>query len=299
MPRRFATADIGSNTVHLLVAEINGNQIKRLQNDSVWLSLGEVVSKNGFIPVEQATQLVDTLKRFRRDAEFHGAEQFYVFATEAMRVAKNHHLVLQRIRDEAGVQVDLIPAKREAELSFRGIHLDSKVDDHELMIEVGGGSAQIAEVKNGIIINQVSLKLGTGRLIALSSLNHPATSEQLTTLRSIIRQELDQVQPSLGCNFALASGGVARGLVRALHPDGDLSIQLFELDYILASCSELTTSKIVQRFNVKTKRAESIIPGAMVYSEILRHFDFQSVMVSEFGVREGAIMELAEPKVTL
>ncbi len=293
MPRRFATADIGSNTAHLLIAEIENNQIRRLMNESVWLSLGEVVSKNGHIPIAQANLLVDTIKKFKADSDSHGVEQLYVFATEAMRIATNHLHVLQRVREETGVTVELISSRRESELSVLGIYAAKSFDHTELMIEVGGGSTQLAAVRNATISEQVSLKLGTGRLIALSNLEFPATPRQIGTLLAAIREELAGSLSCSECRDVVACGGVSRGLLRALHPDGQLQLQIFELEYIIQACTELTIQQISRRFNVKAKRAQSLIPGALIYSQVLKHYGFEKMRISEFGVREGALLELA------
>ena len=120
MPRIFAAADIGSNTAHLLVGEVSGNSIKRLYNESVWLSLGEVVSRHGHIPSPQAELLIETLRKFRWESQKLGAQSLQVFATEAMRLASNQAVLLTRIRDSAGVEVEMISAMREAQLSYTG-----------------------------------------------------------------------------------------------------------------------------------------------------------------------------------
>jgi len=89
MGRVLATADIGSNTAHLLVADVTGDRMKRLANLSEWLSLGEVVSRLGRIPKPLEDQLVTSLAGFKRAATQLKAERLYVFATEAMRQAEN------------------------------------------------------------------------------------------------------------------------------------------------------------------------------------------------------------------
>ena len=91
----------------------------------------------------------------------------------------------------------------------------------------------------------------------------------------------------------VASGGIARGLIRALHPDGDKALHAYELDYAVRTAQGLSIDALTRRFNVKQKRAQSLLPGGTVYRAILRHFGLESMVVSEFGVREGLIMEAA------
>ena len=88
MARILGAADIGSNTVHLLVAATDGELVTRLDNLSEWVGLGEVVARSGFISNERIDHLLQALKECRRVAQSRKAESLYVFATEAMRAAK-------------------------------------------------------------------------------------------------------------------------------------------------------------------------------------------------------------------
>ncbi|RYG28711.1 hypothetical protein EON81_28050, partial [bacterium] len=107
MTRTFAAADIGSNTAHLLVARTDGEIVMRVDNLNEWIPLGEVVARRGEIPRETAESLLLAMREFRRIAEAKGSESLYVFATEAVRVARNSEAVLKAIRRETGVIVDV------------------------------------------------------------------------------------------------------------------------------------------------------------------------------------------------
>ena len=298
MPRRFAAADIGSNTVHLLVGEITSRgTVRRVVNESEWLSLGEIVSLEGKIPAADCARLMETLRRYKRLAEENGAEQLYVFATEAVRVARNHDELLASIRKTLGIRVDLISGQREAELSLLGVALDTHIHNSVLMIEVGGGSAQVALCDGKAIVDEQSLPIGTGRIIGQFNLKQPALPDSLEEIRRHIKGFWHQCpQPQEGVTM-VASGGVARGIIRALHPDGDGMIQLYELDYLVRSIMGLEVQTIAKRFRVKLKRAGSLLPGAVVFQEMLRHYGQDRFLVSEFGVREGAILEIARAEV--
>lgn len=294
MGRILAAADIGSNTVHLLVADITKQAFRRLRNEADWLSLGEVVSREGSIPEAKLARLIATLQNFKSIAKSAQAEDFYVFATEAMRVASNHGEIIQRIRKEVGIEVDLIPATREAALSMRGCLLDIAPEDPCVLLEVGGGSAQVALCENGELLDERSLPVGTGRLIAEYGIEQPVTREIVERLQQDLPNLISEAGVPSHAKFVIGSGGVARGFVRALHPDGAHEVQRFELDYLLRSAAELTVDQISMRFSVKVKRATTLVPGALVFCALLDHFVADRMRVSEYGVREGAILELAE-----
>jgi exopolyphosphatase / guanosine-5'-triphosphate,3'-diphosphate pyrophosphatase len=298
MARILAAADIGSNTAHLLVAATDGDIVMRIDNLNEWIPLGEIVTRQGEIPKEYADQLVGVMKEFRRVAAAKGADRIYVFATEAMRVAANHSSVLKRIKTETGVSVDLIQPRREAELSFYGVRLDTREVEPDLMFEVGGGSAQVAVITGKEIREELSLPLGTGRIIAGAGMASPCPPDAKQRAQAYIESTLDScpLRPSANPR-AIASGGVARGLWRALHPDGEKRLAREEINYLIWSTERLSLERIIERFNVKPKRAGTLLPGAMVYEALMDKFGLAEIMVSEFGVREGAILEMASGQV--
>lgn len=294
MARIFAAADIGSNTVHLLVGATDGELVTRIDNLSEWVGLGEVVARAGHISPERTEHLLQALKECRRVATSRKAEAVYVFATEAMRSASNHEEVLEKIRKGTGIKVEIISPQREVELSIQGAKLDCDDDRPEMFFEVGGGSAQVALLKRGKAVEHLSLPLGTGRVIAASGLENPCPLQALNKAERYISGVLDPVtfgRPKK--MIAVASGGVARGLWRAVHPDGEKTIFARELEYLQWSAARLSVDRIGSRFGVKQRRAQTLLPGSMVYRALMEKFGVTEITVSEFGVREGAILEMA------
>lgn len=292
MGRLFAVADIGSNTAHLLVAEVTGKKLRRLANESDWLSLGEVVARLGRIPRPLEDRLVATLKEFRQIATNYKAGKPYIFATEAMRRAENCEIIRRRLRAELGLEVEIIDPTREAYLSLCGI-LPEIGKAPLLMVEAGGGSVQVARWDGNAVASEDSLPLGTGVLIANSELGQPATPDQVQRLESEIAAGLAPILGQDSVPRIVACGGVARGIWRALHPDGDPVIHAEELEFLAWSAQRLTVDQIVSRYRVKARRAATLLPGSLVYLRILSAFAHDLMYVSEFGVREGAIFELA------
>jgi exopolyphosphatase/guanosine-5'-triphosphate,3'-diphosphate pyrophosphatase len=293
MARTLAAADIGSNTAHLLVAATDGHLVMRTDTYNEWIPLGETVTRLGQIPREQQTQLSQALREFRRMAAAKGAERLYVFATEGMRSAANHAEVRQRLSEETGIEVDIIPPEREAELSFLGTRLDAGIGGSGLVFEAGGGSLQVGAVRDGVLTDRESMPLGTGRLIAQFGLSNPCSQAAEALAERAIREALGRSSIQARTGVAVASGGVVRGLWRALHPDGEKRLHREELRYMQWSAARLTQDRIVSRFGVKPRRAGTLHPGAMIYAGLMDRFDLPEIAISEFGIREGAILEMA------
>ncbi len=294
MPRTFASADIGSNTVHLLVAETDGVKVRRLANRSEWLGLGESVALSGAISDEQAAQLVAILREYRQIAAANRAVEFFVFATEAVRAAENHLDVLERIRRDAKLGVEVITPAVEAEWSLSGSRLDTDLGPNLTFFEVGGGSVQVARVEGGRIEDELSLPLGTGRLVAETGIRSPAPPDAIEVARRYIRERLApwKLAPPEVARPVLASGGVVRGLWRAVHPDGAQDLAIEEIRYLRWASGRLSVPAIASRFACKLKRAATLLPGALVYEELMSHCGATEMAVSEYGVREGAILAM-------
>lgn len=298
MPRILASADIGSNTVHLLVAEVDGDLMSRISDTNEWISLGEVVGRQKKIPPALADRLIKTLDTFRKHAASTGAEGIYVFGTEAIRNASNQEQVLKAIRMATGIKVEIITGRREAELGLRGAWLDGQGHGSFLLTEVGGGSAQVAScsVNNKgkpTIGKESSLPIGTGTLIAKLGLDGPCTDHQYQELMSTIDRALDELDLTPGRRL-LACGGVARGVWKSLHPDGERVVNRAELEYLVWAARRLAPDVLVDRFSVKPKRAATLLPGAAVYHAVMRRSEVEEMTVSRFGVREGAILEMSD-----
>lgn len=291
MPPIFAAIDIGSNTVHLLVAEVCKNgQLRRIDNRSEWLSLGEDVARLGRIPDEKATLLVQLLRNYEVVARQSRAGRPYVFATEAMRSAENGLETLDRLNRETGLKVHLIDARTEAAYSLAGVALDWNRSGEFVLLEVGGGSVQAALCRAHELEKQWSIPIGTGKVSGIANLNNPPTESQIASARRFIEEKIDEADLELANEAIVASGGIARGFVRALHPDGEKWVAKEEIAYLNWSCQRLTHEQIVQRFGVKPKRAAAMFAGTLVYGALLDKLGAEGMFVSEYGVREGAIL---------
>lgn len=292
MGELIAVADIGSNTAHLLIANVGEFGLKRVLNISEWLSLGMHVRQHGEIKSAKRKELVRVMKDFSVVIGEYRVEQSYVFATEALRQATNFKEVIGEIKKKTGIDVQLITPQQEAELSVTAMQVDTPGPDPTLMVEIGGGSVQVAFCRKGEVLREVDLKLGTGVMAVDSGLEYPVSVDALERLNDLIRDRCDVLKEFDPVARIVTCGGVSRGIWRALHPDGEREIRAEELEYLAWSTSRLSVPQIVDRFNVKIKRAETLLPGVLVMLEVLRQFGVGSFTTSRFGVREGAALKL-------
>lgn len=155
----------------------------------------------------------------------------------------------------------------------------------------------MAKVHGNSVEEDTSLPLGTGRLTARFGLTFPAAPETVSAMRAAVEEQINEAVKGFAASRVIASGGVARGVWKALHPDGDKGIESRELDYLTWAATRLPVEVIARRFDVKLKRAATLLPGCIVYRSVLRALGAEKLRVSEHGVREGAILELIAGKV--
>ncbi|MGE3125905.1 MAG: hypothetical protein AB7F50_07235 [Fimbriimonadaceae bacterium] len=294
MPPILATADIGSNTVHLLVAQVSKGTVTVIDNRSQWFGLGEVVAREGHIPRKTAKQVTNTVARFVQISRDHGANSCYLFATESFRRAKGAGEVADMVKAKTRLPVDVVTPEMEAELGLRGALLDCDGTSPALFVECGGGSVQLARFAEERILWDVSLALGTGTLKAGLEVVQPTTDSKVEEVRRHISATLPGGPKLDGAMRVIASGGVARGLVRALHPDGERVLRRIELEYLAWSSARLTRAQVAKRFRVKPHRAGTLMLGSLVFLELMDAAHQDEVMVSEYGVREGAVLKMAQ-----
>lgn len=294
MGRLIAAADVGSNTAHLLIAHMTGSGLKKIVNESDWLSLGEEVSRDGLISAGKRKELMATMGRFRALLDEYKVEGAMFFATEAMRKASNHAEILDEIYKRFGIRMDLISPMREAELSYKSSQLDCFGPEPMLMVEAGGGSVQVAFCDHGVLERVTSLPIGSGVLKARSGMEQPPSDFAINKALEIIQIECDAVSNYPPVKRIVACGGLCRGLWRAIHPDGDKTLRVEELDFLAWDCARLEAEVIVDRYDVKINRARTLLAGSLILRHIMGLFGFSEVQMSQYGVREGAILEMSQ-----
>ena len=167
---KFAAIDIGTNAIRLLIKEIKNNngelRIRKVSFTRVPLRLGEDVFETGNISDKKARNLVKIMRAFWYLMDVYEIEWFKVFATSAMREAKNVDSVIDIVKKEANITIELIEGQEEADLIFRNFSVASFTSKSDyLYIDVGGGSLKLTLIRNGKRLRGESFQIGTIRVM--------------------------------------------------------------------------------------------------------------------------------------
>jgi exopolyphosphatase / guanosine-5'-triphosphate,3'-diphosphate pyrophosphatase len=303
MPR-FAAIDIGSNSVRMEVAEIS-TKIRILVSERQVTRLGASVFRTGRVSPEAIDFLCATLSQMAmiyKRFEIHGIR---AVATSAVRDASNQREFLTRVSEAAGTPVEIISGQEEARLIHMGVqsrwpHSRQRV----LIIDIGGGSAELILSDSGRIVVSVSKQLGALRLTELFLRSDPPQQEELHRMQEYIEERIAlpiRRMGSLRIDRVIATSATASAVVSAVNR---IPRQKRELaDKVRASTAQIRElySNLIARdiegrrriTGIGPKRAEIIVPGAAVLLSVLKGLALPSLYYSSAGVRDGVIADLA------
>lgn len=302
---RIAALDLGSNSFHLVVAEVHPDgTFESLIREKEMLRLGDVVSRKGIITSAAADAAVETVRRFRLLAEAAGAQEILARATSALRTAGNGDEVVARIERESDVAVDVISGLEEARLIFTAVRAAVLIDPGPaLCFDLGGGSVEIMVGDAGGLAWSTSERLGVARLSAQFVTTDPICKAERRQLR---RHLVDALGPlaltvsHLEPKMAIGSSGTLEDLAEMVAARRSEAVprSLNQLsvtrDELLALHEELLASTSDQRRRMDglgARRVDLIVAGSMFVATALELFGIDELTVSEWSLREGILLD--------
>jgi exopolyphosphatase/guanosine-5'-triphosphate,3'-diphosphate pyrophosphatase len=315
--KRRAVIDIGTNSVKLLVAEVGSGGISPVVEQGKQTRLGRGFYAGRMLQPEAISATAQAVGSFARQAESLGAASIRVVATSAAREAGNSEELRSAVRQECGLEMEILTGEREAELVLRGACTDPELESRRLLLlDVGGGSTEIILGDKGRSIWDRSIPLGSVRLLEMLPHDDPPTPAQLDACRQQVRAILEsEVVPGLmtatGTEagalfrdqdaFLVGAGGGAAILARMEGEQAEFDRARIESVRISAERLDWHTRRLwamtlEQRRGITglpPNRADVILPGAVIYETIMARFGFNEMRVTTRGLRFAAVMEEA------
>lgn len=299
MAKRTAIIDIGSNSARLVIFEKTSRYGFHLiceQKSKVRIGEG-AYAKDGYLQPSGIKRAFLTLKSFLYTIEKYQANKTLCVATSALRDAPNSKEFVQWIHKELGLSIKIIDGNSEAR--YGGIAAVNLLPINEgISIDIGGGSSDMALIKNGQLVDTYSLNLGTVRLKELffdKALNISAIHERA---KAHIQDELSKLPEHFKHTVAIGIGGTARTLSKAIMKQTEYPLdKLHAFSYSLEEhkayleAISLSSAKNLKRFGLQKNRYDTIREGTLIFNEILAHIGTQTVISSAAGVREGVFLE--------
>jgi exopolyphosphatase/guanosine-5'-triphosphate,3'-diphosphate pyrophosphatase len=300
---RLGVLDVGSNTVHLLVVDAHrGGHPDPVRSHKAELHLAELLQPDGSLGSPGTEVLVDAVRTARQEAEQEGVEDLVAFATSAVRDATDSAKVLARVREESGVDLQVLPGEDEARLTFLAVRRWFGWSAGRLLcLDIGGGSLELATGIDEEPDLAASLPLGAGRLTREVLTGDPPKRREVAALRAYVRDELAGVVPGLRATGRPDRGVVTSKTFRSLArldgaapyaegPRVPRSLSRTGLERLVDLLSGMRAADRARLPGVSPSRAQQLLAGAVVAHEALDAFGLDRVDVCPWALREGVIL---------
>lgn len=313
---RRAVIDVGTNSVKLLVAEVEGHDVRPICEESKQTRLGQGFYETHRLQPEPIAKTARAVMNFANKARELQAIAIRVVATSAARDAVNPQELIAAIETAAGVKVEIISGDQEADWAFRGVTSDPQLAKLPLLLlDVGGGSTEFILGKGEHKHFQHSFPLGTVRLMEKVPHSDPPTQEELgrclNWLKTFFKEEvlpklgpkMEQERKSDKANAGLqliGTGGTASILARMELKADDYERECIEATRLslervrwhVKNLWSMPLEKRQQIVGLPKKRADVILTGAAIYEAVMEQFGFAELRVTTRGLRFAAVMEI-------
>lgn len=284
--RKFAGIDIGSNAVRLLINNViefpdKETQFKKSDLIRVPVRLGQDVFTQGKISENNVSRMLDTMKAFYHLMKVHGVEKYMGCATSAMREASNGEAVSAMIREEAGIDIEIIDGKREAAIiATTDLHQIIEKDKNYLYVDVGGGSTEFTIFSNGKIVRSRSFKVGTVRLI-----NEMIDAAYWKRIEDWIRENTKDFRKIA----IIGSGGNINKLFKMSGRKPGTPLSYIYLNAQYQFLQELSYDERISELGLNPDRADVIVPATRIYLNACKWSGAKKIHVPKIGLSDGII----------
>jgi len=289
-PTVGASVDLGSNSVHLLVAAIEGHALSPIVDESVFLGLGARVDEHGHLGGTARTELADVIRGYATAARRLDASRITLLGTEPIRRAGDAARIAAEVEASSGVPLHVLTHEEEAYLTLVGVTEGRPVEQETLVVDIGGGSSEFAAVSPGGTARAAGLKVGSNRLTTTFVRTDPPTVEDVRAMAEAtdiaLRGSLEATPRQV-----VAVGGTASNLLK-VAPGGvaDRVLTRARLEAAVENVLRARAAVTSERYRINPKRARILPAGAAIVDALMRRYGVDRIEISEASLREGALL---------
>jgi exopolyphosphatase / guanosine-5'-triphosphate,3'-diphosphate pyrophosphatase len=304
-PRPVAVVDMGAAAIRVVVAEaLPGQPIRILEEASRGVLLGKDTFTHGRLGATTVEATLKALEGFRRIMDTYGVVRYRAVATSAVREAQNRDAFLDRVRLRTGIEVEVIDGSEENRLTYMAVR--EKLRGHEalnggdsLLVEVGGGSADISFLRKGEPTQSGTYALGSIRMRQNLASWHGSHEQRMRLLRRHIHNVVEDIRREMPLREArhfIALGGDVRFAAAQLSETQESeAIRTVAREPFLAFCDEVAgndVDQLVERYRLPQADAETLVPGLLAYRELLAEKPAERILVPEASLRAGLLLDV-------
>jgi len=313
MALRVAVLDLGTNTFNLVVAEQNGlDSFQILHSSKLPVKLGEDGINRGQIIPAAFHRGIDAVNTHYRTIKKLNAEKIFAFGTSALRSAKRGHLFISTVKQNTGIDVEIISGDQEAELIYYGVRQTyAMTDDKYLILDIGGGSNELIVANKAKIFWKHSYDLGIARLLEKFRPSDPITSDEIESIRIYFAGETEDLLKTCrkyNVRTLLGASGSFETFVAMIKADnGDfetetalfpesIQIKSHDFDLLYEKLINSTIKERKQMEGLEPMRIEMIVLACLFVKFILEKLEIDTMFQSNFSLKEGVIYQMIKNK---
>jgi exopolyphosphatase/guanosine-5'-triphosphate,3'-diphosphate pyrophosphatase len=307
---RLGAIDIGSNSVRLLVAEaLRGSNYRILDEEREPTRLGRSVSSKGQLDDESMERTITALRTFKQIAAGYQVTTLRTIATCAVRESRNGPEFCRRVREQVGLDVEVISGEREARLAFASVqHAFDLSSKNVIVADIGGGSTELVFATGNLIESIFSTPLGAVRLTEQfgigDGVEEPDFAHGLARLEEEVNACLKKrtTRPLFAPHFLVGCGGTfttLAELMMAAKREADVPVAGYrvsqaEIRHLLDRLTKMPLRGRRSMPGMTPDRADIIVAGLTIIDALLKRFRVNTVVVHTRGVRDGLVREMIE-----
>ena len=285
--KKYATIDIGSNAVRLLISNIyvkNGKDFEATKNSLVRvpLRLGQDAFGLGKIKEKNIKKLIDVIQSFVLLMKVNDVKKYLAYATSALRCSENSHFIVERIKKKTGLSLEIITGNKEAKLIAKNKIFQNN-EKLFCIIDVGGGSTELTLLKNNIIIKSKSFKIGGVRLM-----NNLVSAKVWNGFTFWVKNNLK----NLNIESVVGFGGNINKIFKLSGNNNEKPLSLRKITLTLNKLESLNFEEKSIDLKLNPDRLDVIVPAGRIYEYIIKEISAKEIWVPKLGLADGMVYEL-------
>ena len=295
---RLGVLDVGSNTIHLQVvdAHLGGPPIPNSSHKSI-IKLTEFLDEVGAITDLGIEKISDAIQKNMANAQHLNIDELLAFATSAIREAVNSDEVIAHVNKTCSIDLQVLSGEEEARFTFLAARrwLGWSAGDL-LVLDIGGGSLEIARGAEENPTFKTSMQLGAGRLTRSHLKGDPFTAKSLKDLEEYIEDQIEPLARSLATFEKDVAAGTSKTfrtlakLAQNLYPKLGAHLTLDALDQLVPEIQSLDLDQRIELPGVSMERAHQLVAGSMVARQLMRTLNLKEIRICPWALREGIVL---------
>ncbi len=298
---KIAAIDLGTNTFHLIIAEKNGSSFQIIYKTNQPIRLGEDITKDNLIIPIAFERGINCLKEFKNTLEKYNVVTIKATGTSGIRSAINGQEFVNAVKEQTGIEIDIIGGDDEAQFIYEGVKLSGAISATSLIMDIGGGSTEFILCDEDKLIWKKSYNIGAARLMQKFFKSDPLNTIDKNLIFEHLANELKELQ--LICNehqpqTLIGSAGAFETFTAMIYPD--LNINIISVTELPLTAYKKLAIEIINSSHEKRTQMKNLIPlrvdmivmAALQINYIIENLGIQKIKLSTYDLKMGVLKSL-------